>query len=96
MTRTVGKPQNPAYVDSLKKETLNFNALDYVNEVFPGDQFGYKIIMTVDKHGNWWWVTKGLTCWDDAYVRDYGDKISEEAADELFPQMKHLGYRYRN
>ena len=95
MSRTTGPTQHPNYQDpEPAKPTLNFHAITH-SEIQKGDRFGYKVVMSVPKHGVTWFACKGLTTWDDAYVLDHGDKISEEAANELFPMMQHLGYVYR-
>lgn len=94
MTKTTGPAQHPVYVATEHKESLNFHVVS-PDEIQPGDQYAYKIVMTVDQYGKMWWATKGLTSWSDDYVRDHGDKIREEIAHLLFPLMQHLGYHYR-
>lgn len=94
MSRTTGPEQHSTYKATEHKESLNFYVVS-PDEIQPGDQYGYKIIMIVDTYSKTWWATRGLTHWSDDYVRDHGDKIREEVADFLFPLMHELGYHYR-
>jgi hypothetical protein len=89
MTRTTNPRQGISKCEH--KETLNARMIT-PDEVQPGDQ----LIAVLSEYGHTWYAARALTHWDDDYVRDFGDKISEEAANELFPMFQHIGWIYRD
>lgn len=52
-------------------------------------------VCAVRGHGDDWAAYLGLSKWPDEEVIASGDKLSEEAANALFPSFAHAGLVYR-
>lgn len=63
-------------------------------DIQPGARFGYMVVAEVGPDNNWA-AYRGLVGWSPERVALHGDKISQEAAEGLFPVMKWAGLFYR-
>lgn len=63
-------------------------------DIQPGAKFGYVIVAEVG-HDNDWAAYRGPADWSPERVALHGQRISKEAAEDLFPIMKWVGLHYR-
>jgi hypothetical protein len=76
-------------------DTLNSYLIE-PEEIKDGDKYGYKIIAWVFKAFNGWCAFSGPTSWSDEQVANYGNEISENVANLLFPTLAGSGRVYGN
>jgi hypothetical protein len=57
------------------------------HELEAHQRFGYKVVAVVGSTGKDWAAYCAPTTWPDDEVATNGDKISEEAAKQLFPTL---------
>lgn len=75
-------------------ETLNAYVEDGTH-ILPGNRFGYKVIAVVGGTGKDWSAYIGLTHQSDDEIARNGDKLSQVAAEALFPVFVYAELRYR-
>lgn len=63
-------------------------------EIQPGDRLGYKIIVVIDNHVDFWHAYMGPTGWSDDQIARMGDAVSEATATALFPTIAATGRKY--
>lgn len=68
----------------------------YLDEIQPGDRFGYKITAMVFEGIEGWCAYRAPLEWSDDRACAEGDEIDERAAKLLFPTLDALGYKYGN
>lgn len=59
-----------------------------------GTAIACKVVAVVGGSGDWA-AYRGLADESDEHVARSGDKISQEAAEGLFPTFRDMGFRYR-
>lgn len=64
------------------------------SEMEPEDKFGLKVVAVIGV-GPDWAAYMGFTDWPDEMVATNGDKITKEAAENLFPAIARTGREYR-
>jgi hypothetical protein len=64
-------------------------------EIRPNDRYGYKIVAVVWDEDSWC-AFRGLTDWDDEYVKASGEEIPYEVAKYLFPTIASNIPTYEN
>ena len=83
---------------SFEEDTLNAYVIQ-PDEIQPGDRFGYKVILVVDKHIKMFRAYYGGTEKTDNQIQSNGDSVSEDVVKVLFPTiyeaLKSEKYFYR-
>lgn len=64
-------------------------------DLVPNDAIAVKVVAVIG-YGGEWAAYMGLTSWTDDETAQQGDKILEEAAELLFPQIARAGLVYRS
>ena len=64
------------------------------NDIHGGDQFCYVVVAVVDEGNHLWAAYRGLADTSPEDVASNGDKISQEAAESLFPSLANSGLMY--
>lgn len=60
----------------------------------PGTRLGYKVVASIG-YADDWAAYYGFTRWTDAFCAAHGDKLRQDVAEGLFPDIVAAGLRYR-